>query len=134
MKIADTIDKELEDYGLKIRYSDSDDREPIDLSIEDNEDNVAWVWGSEPFHDVEWECNHPDECIEYDDDETVGECLLCGSHCDWHYENEVVSEGHDESGNYTCKTSSNRKPHNWYPRKSAGGIIGEIIDYYKRVW
>lgn len=122
MEHIKTIDEKLADFGLKIRYNDAKDREPIDLSIEDGEDNVAWVWGSEPFHDIEWECNHPNECIEYEDDETQGECLLCGSWCDWH---EEVSA----DDGYTIKE---RIPHTWYPRQTAGGIIGEIIDYYKR--
>lgn len=122
MEQIKTIDDELAEYGLKIRYNDADNREPIDLSIEDGEDNVAWLWGANP-HDVEWECNHP--VVEYEDDETQGECAICGSYCDWHTEGCA-----DESGDGYIE----RVPHNWYPRKSAGGILGEIIDYYKRTF
>ena len=113
---AKTIDEELADFGLKIHYSDAEDRERIDLSIEDDNDNVAWLWGATPY-DVDWECNHP--AVDYEDDEMQGECVLCGSYCDWHYVDD--GEGH-----------KHKEPHTWYPRKEAGGIIGEIVDYYKR--
>ena len=109
------IEKELKDYGLNIRYNDSKDAEPIDFSIEDGEDNVAWVWGTDS-KDVDWECNHP--IVDYDDDETVGECVLCGSYCDWH-EEVSADDGH---------TIKERIPHNWYPRQSVGGIIEKIIE------
>lgn len=118
MKQIKTIDEELAEYGLKIRYNDADNREPIDLSIEDGEDNVAWLWGANP-HDVEWECNHP--IVDYEDDEVQGECVVCGSFCDWHYVD-------DEDG------SKSKEPHDWYPRKSAGGFLGDIIDYYKKTF
>lgn len=118
--------EKLEDYGLAIRHNDAPDRNLVDFSIDDGEDNVAWVWGSD-YDDVDFECNHPDGCIEYDDDETVGECLLCGSYCDWHYENEVVDEGHDEDGKYICTTADVRHPHNWYPRQKVGGMLGDIV-------
>lgn len=107
------MEKELKDFGLKIRESDSPNRFNIDFTIEDEEDNVAWVWGHTPT-DIDWECNHPSQCIEYDDDETVGECLLCGSTCDWHKETD--------GENYTY-----RVPHQWYPRKNVGGIVGKIL-------
>ena len=101
------IENELNKYGLKIYHKerrptadDPDDGEPIDFSIDDGTDNVAWVWGSEPFSDYEIECNHPDECIEWGDDDECGECLLCGDQCTWGWVDDVVDEGYDEDGNY----------------------------------
>lgn len=101
------------DLGLSVRESNDPNRNKIDFSIEDGEDNVAWVWGNNAT-DLDWECNHPSICIEYDDDETVGECTLCGSYCDWH-------KASDGEGNMY------REPHNWYPRKEVGGAIAEYI-------
>lgn len=132
MEHLPTIDEKLAEYGLKIRHSDDKDRELIDLSIEDGEDNVAWLWGSDPYHDIEWECNHP--AIKYGDDDERGECVLCGSWCDWHWEKEVVNEGEDNDGNHYCQEGDVRVPHEWYPRQTAGGILGEIIEYYKRTF
>ena len=120
-KHIDEIDKELAEYGLKIRYSDDKDREPIDFSIEDSEDNIAWVWGAKP-DDVDWECNH--YAVEFEDDELQGECPICGSYCDWHWE----TSGDDGV------VIKEQVPHTWYPRKEAGGIIKEILEYYKATW
>lgn len=119
MRQTKPIEEELADYGLKIRHSDAPDREPIDFSIEDGEDNVAWVWGMNP-NDAEWECNHPYQCIDFGDDELQGECELCGSFCDWHY-------GDDYDGH-----RGDPEPHTWYPRKSAGGILDHILNDYKK--
>ena len=105
---------ELKEIGLKVFQADSPDASPIDLSIADEEDNVAWIWGS--AHDLEWECNHPSEFIEYDDDETVGECALCGATCQWHKE-AIDDEGH-----------IGRVPHEWTPPHRLKGILGRLID------
>lgn len=110
MKVID----ELKDMGYTIYESDAPDREPVDFSLSDEEDNVAWVWGANP-NDVEYECNHPE--VEYDDDETVGECVLCGSTCDWHYEASA------DCG-YTIRE---QVPHEWYLRRDVGGLIGEYL-------
>ena len=104
---------ELREFGLSIRESDDPNRQRIDFSIEDTEDNVAWVWGDN-VNDLDWECNHPTECLEYDDDETVGTCALCGSFFDWHKED--TGEGNLE-----------RVPHEFYPRRDVGGIIKKVI-------
>lgn len=106
--------KELEDMGLSYRESDSPQREKIDFTIYDGEDNVAWVWGNSK-NDLDWECSHPQ--VEYEDDESVGECVLCGSYCDWH------EETYGDDG-YIAK---DRVPHNWYPRKSLGGVLEKIV-------
>lgn len=105
---------ELKEYGLTIRESDDPERQLVDFTIEDEEDNVAWVWGGR-FDDVEWECNHPYQCIEFGDDrEEQGECLLCGSWCDWHGVPDEHGHAYPE-------------PHEWYPRRNPGGMIGEIL-------
>lgn len=108
------MEDELKAYGLGLRESDNPERELIDFTIEDEEDNVAWVWGSRA-DDVEWECDHPYQCIDFGDSiEEQGECLLCGSWCDWHRVPEENTPGHPE-------------PHEWYPRRDVGGLIGEYL-------
>lgn len=99
----------LEEYGLSVRESDAPDRLPIDFTIEDGDDNVAWVWGDKDDYEVE--CNHPS--IEYEDDETQGYCPVCGEYCDWHRE-VADEEGHLE-----------RVPHEWH--EGDGGIIKQIV-------
>lgn len=117
----------LEEYDLAIRESEANDRLPIDFSIEDLNDNVAWVWGQNP-RDVEIECDHPEECIEWGDDDERGECAICGAQCDWHYEERIVSEGHDEDGNYTCQVAKVRVHHEWHRPDKTSGIIKQILD------
>lgn len=109
--------EELKDKGLTLRESDAPDRSPVDFTIEDDGDSVATVWGGKPT-DVDFECNHPYQCIEFGDDiEEQGECLLCGSWCDYHFEDD---EGHKVP-----------EPHEWYPRRNPGGIIGKLLEEMK---
>lgn len=103
------IVEELKDMGLRVRESDNPDREEIDFSIEDGQDNVAWVWGK--WNDYEVECDHA--VVEYDDDETVGECLVCGQYCDWHWEGDGEYRG--------------QVPHYWR-NEGDGGIIKKYIE------
>ena len=110
------LDK-LKDYGLNLRESDNPDRDPVDFTIESEEDNVAWVWGHSLF-DLDWECDHPYQCIEFGDGEEQCECLLCGSFGDYHYEE-------DSQGNKVPE------PHEWYPRRSPGGLIGKYLKELK---
>ena len=133
--------KELEKYGLKIYHKehkadrdDPDDYEPIDFSIDDGADNVAWVWGSEPFSDFQVECNHPEECIEWGDDDERGECLLCGATCDWYWETDVVDEGHNEDGTYYATTGEVREITDWHNRDKFGGLIGKYIKHLQETW
>lgn len=116
--------EEIVNNGLHIRWSVDKDREPIDFCIEDDHDNAVWVWGSDPWNDVQIECNHPNEYIEFDDDETVGECTLCGATCDWHY-NVSADDG------YTVKE---RVPHEWYKPKKIGGIVGRYLEELQEKW
>lgn len=112
------MEKELKEYGLTLRESDSPDREVIDFEICDGDDNVAWVWGGTP-DDVEVECDHPYECIEWGDDDERGVCPLCGATCDWHYEEE---DGHEV-----------REPHNWHAPGKPSGLIGEYIEQLRKL-
>ena len=112
------MEEELKKYGLKIRWSDNPDASPIDFSIEDDQDNVCWVWGNS-IDDIEVECDHP--VVEYDDDETVGECPVCGATCSAHYETDA---GNVEDYYWSGRVLT---PHEWFPRKTPGGIIGDIL-------
>lgn len=120
------MEEELKEYGFNVRWSDDPDREPIDFSIEDGEDNIAWVWGSNPFSDVQIECNHPSECVIFDDDEPVGECAICGATCDCHYE---ADEGNVEDYYWSGRTLV---PHEWYPPKKIGGIVGKYLEQLRK--
>lgn len=112
----------LKEYGLKIRWSDNPDASPIDFSIEDDQDNVCWVCGNS-IDDVEVECDHP--AVEYDDDETVGECPVCGATCDCHYE--------ADAGNVEDFYWSGRRlvPTAWTMPKQPGGVIGKYLKELK---
>lgn len=107
------MEDKLKEYNLSLRESDSPNRDLIDFTIEDEEDNVAWVWGNR-VDDVEWECNHPYQCVDFGDGEEQCECLLCGSFGDYHYDKD--EEGHDVP-----------EPHEWYPRRDVGGLIGDYL-------
>lgn len=113
-----SVSEQLKEYGLAVRESDSPERDIVDFSIEDGEDDVATIWGNN-VDDVDWECNHPYECIDFGNDiEEQGECLLCGSYCDWHRVPDENTPGYPE-------------PHEWYPRRDVGGLIGEYLEELK---
>lgn len=112
----------LKELGFKVRESDNPERSPIDFTIEDGKDNVAWVWGSGEIvavdnerydYDYEVECDHA--IVDYGDDDEQGYCPICGKHCDWHYE-ESADDG------YTIKE---RVPHCWH--EGDGGIIKQYV-------
>lgn len=109
------MEDELKEYGLRVEQNKELDRYPIDFEIQDKDGDIyATVWG-EDANDVEWDCTHPYQCVEFGDDiEDQGQCLLCGSYCDWHYVGE-------EDG------SKSKEAHNWYPRRDAGGLIEEYL-------
>ena len=113
------MDQNLKEYDLHVEWSEAEDREPIDFEIRDDHDELyATVWGSNPTDDVQIDCGH---VVEYDDDETVGECVLCGATCDWHYEDN--GEGHKE-----------KIPHDWHRPEKIGGIVGRYLDERARNW
>lgn len=110
-------EKELAKRGYSIVYNDSSDAMPIDFAVMDKEDNIAWIWGTSK--ELDWECNHPDEWIEFGDIDEQGQCLLCGQFCDWHHTE-------DEEGNKVPA------PHEWHPRRSVGGLIGKYLGEVER--
>ena len=111
------VKDKLKEYELVIYESEADDRCAIDFSVADKDDNIAWAWGDKDDYEVE--CNHA--IVEYDDDETVGECIVCGATCDWHWET------YGDAG-YTQKE---RVPHDWH--NEFGGLIAEYInENYKK--
>ena len=111
---------ELKDMGYTLFESEAPDRQKYDFSISDGEDNVAWIWGDD--HDLDYECNHPSDCIEYDDDEPVGECILCGSHCSCHY---VLDEGNVEDYHWSGRELV---PNEWCLRHDVGGLLKKLVD------
>lgn len=114
------MEEKLKEYGLEIHYNDAENADPVDFNIADKEDNVATVWG-QTLDDVEYECNHPHECIEFGDKDEQGECLLCGNYCDWHYEED--DEGHKIP-----------EPHEWYFDRNVGGMIKQYLKELKDKW
>lgn len=114
------MNEELKQYGLHVEYSEADDREPIDFEIRDSRGELyATVWGSSPRDDVQIDCEH--DIVEYEDDETQGECAICGAVCDWHYED-------DGDGN------SVRVPHDWHMPKKIYGIVGRELERLQERW
>lgn len=114
----------LAEYDLRVRNSDAPDAKAIDFEIYDENDNIAFVWGNTP-DDVEVECNHPDQCVSYSDDEPTGYCELCGATCDCHYEADV--------GNVEEFYWSGRRlvPTAWTMPKQPGGVIGKYLKELK---
>lgn len=127
MELKDKLNK----YGLTVFYkenhhnsSDPDDYYNIDFSIDDGEDNIAWVWGDTPDK-VDWECNHG--IVEYGDDDEQGECVLCGAVCDWHWEKETIDNYPD-----SIEVREVQEPHEWYYGTEPKGLIKEILDSYRQ--
>ena len=112
--------KTLKSLGLHIDYNNDADREPIDFTIRDGRNDViASVWGSNPFNDVDIDCEHG--FVEYGDDiDEQGECPICGAVCDWHYETDGVIRY--------------RVSHEWYKPEQIGGIVGKYIEDLKKTW
>lgn len=108
------IEKELDQYDLRLRESDNPERLPIDFSIEDDDDNICWVWGKN-VDDVEVECNHPYQCIDWGDDDECGECELCGAQCEWHW---VAGDG----------SYKDREPHSWHRPDKVSGLISKYLE------
>lgn len=114
------MEEELKEYDLHVEYSEADDREAIDFEIRDDRGELyATVWGSHPTDDVQIDCSH--DFVEYDDDETVGECPICGATCDWHYEDD--GEGHQT-----------RVPLDWSNDEKIGGIVGRELKRLQERW
>lgn len=110
----------LKEYGLEVYESEASDRQLVDFDISDGTENVAWIWG-DSYTDVDWECSHPYQYINFGDGEEQCECTLCGSFGDYHYEED--DEGHKVP-----------EPHEWYPRRNVGGLIGEYLKEIQEGW
>ena len=109
------MEKELEAYALHVVQSDKKDRMRIDFKIFDDHNTFCTeVFGDAP-NDVEIVCEHP--VVEFDDDEHVGECPICGAWATWHWQ-ESVDDG------YVIKE---QVVDSWMPQKQAGGIIGKHL-------
>lgn len=119
------MDNAIERLGWKIYYNDGPEALPIDISIGNEEDNIAWLWGD--MHDVEWECNHPEEDVELDD-EGHGKCNLCGATCDWRWVKDVVDEGYDEDNKYHATIGETRVIEEWYNPKQLSGVLREYVE------
>ena len=113
----------LKEYDLHVEWSEAKDREPIDFEIRDDHgDLCATVWGSEPFNDIQIDCEHP--VTEFEDDETVGECPICGATCTWHYE-PYADDGY---------MAQDQVIDQWdYPKK-IGGIVGKYLEEEQKRW
>ena len=60
-------------------------------------------------------CTHPEESIEFGEDDERGECKLCGATCDWHWENDVYDGGDQGDGNgYEIYKTRERVVDYWY--------------------
>ena len=114
----------LKELGLNVRWSDDPDREVIDFSIDDGKDNVAWVWGSEPFNDIQIECNHPEEAIDYhyDTDHHQGRCEICGAWCDVGHQTSA-DDGYIINEPFVVE---------WYQPNRIGGIVGEYLEELRK--
>lgn len=110
------IEKELDQYDLRLRESDNPERLPIDFSIEDDDNNICWVWGKN-VDDVEIECNHPYQCIDWGDDDECGECELCGAQCNWHWEYNY-DDGYK---------AGERVVHGWERPTKIAGLVGKYL-------
>lgn len=112
--------EELKEFGLHVEHSDSPEREPIDFEIRNDQDELfATVWGSHPTDDIQIDCDH--DLVEYDDDETVGTCPICGATCFWHW--EADGEG-----------GRRRVAHEWNKPDKIGGIVGKELARVQEKW
>lgn len=118
----DTFEGDLEELGMHVEYSEAQDREPIDFEVRNDRDDLcATVWGSDPFDDVQVDCEH--DAVEFSDDDTVGECALCGAVCNWHW--EVTSDG---------DTVMKERFIDGWDKPSIGGVIGKELKRLQKRW
>ena len=114
----------LASNNIRQEWSQAKDREPIDYDIRDakTDERYATVWGSNPWNDVQVDCEHPERFVEFtDDDLERGHCTLCGAECDWVWEKD---EGNVEGYYWEGQI---RVPTEWHG-DNKGGIIGELIN------
>lgn len=125
--------KELEILNLTIEHSEADDREPIDFDVRDKEtdERYATVWGSHPTDDIQWDCEHPEELIEFSDEDERAECPICGATFDWGYTPDV-DEGRDKDGNYTAREIEVRTLGECHEAEKPSGLIGKVLKDIER--
>ena len=118
------ISKELSQYDLKMEQNKDKEREPIDFSITEDGDTVCEVWGSEPWKDVNITCQHPYQCIDFSDDDEMGECELCGAQCYWCWRYSY-DDGYKASDRYIVK---------WERPDGIGGLVGKHLKQLQEKW
>ena len=130
--MKDVFDK-LKEMGIEVKHLD----EPKDckhMELIYDESPISEIWVYDPFeYKVNWTCVHNGEFVDWGDDDECGECLICGMECDWTWKTDVVSEGHDDEGNYTATEGKVRDISGWHPTDKKG-IIGEIVEWEKDHW
>lgn len=110
----------LKEYDLHVVQNDKKDRMPIDFKILDDHDIFcAEVWGETPDN-VEITCEHP--AVEFEDDEHVGECPVCGAWATWHLE-ESADDGYTVRDKYVDS---------WDYENVPGGILGKYLKELQR--
>ena len=109
------MEEKLKEYDLHIVQSDKSDRCKVDFEIRDDYNTFcAEVWGDDAS-DMQIVCEHP--AVEFDDDETVGECPICGATCNWHWDISA-------DDGYVVK---DRMVDYWDNPAEIGGIVGKYI-------
>ena len=103
----------------KIEYPENKNENQIQVVDTETGDVYANLWIDNLGDEIDIECDH--DLVEYEDDETQGECLICGATCDWHYE-ESADDG------YIVKEPM---PHDWHKPDKTGGVIGEYLKNLK---
>lgn len=124
----------LEELKLRIEHSEAEDREPIDFDVRDSEsdERYATVWGSNTTNDLQWDCEHPEELLEFGDDDERAVCPICGATFDWGWQEDVVDEGYDDEGMYYQTTGDVRVIGECHESDKPAGIIGDIIKDIER--
>lgn len=116
------MEEALNGYDLHIVQSNKEDRRKIDFKIlDDRGEFCAEVFGNNP-DDVEIVCEHP--AVEFDDDEHVGECPICGAWATWHWEMSA-------DDGYTVK---DKYIDSWDYQNVPGGIIGKYLEELQKKW
>lgn len=77
--------------------------------------------------DYEYDCIHPQDFVEFGEDDECGECTLCGSVCEWHWEKEWIDEGHDENGGCVGREIKSRVITEWNKQNDSSSIVKEIV-------
>ena len=116
------MEEALKEYDLHMVESKEPDRRKIDFKIFDRHNTFcAEVSGDNP-DDVEIDCEHPE--VEFDDDEHVGECPICGAWATWHW-GEYGEDG---------RVYKEQVVDTWDYQNVPGGILGKYLKELKEKW